>query len=96
MTIAQMFVQLTRRLEDIEEMLKERTDEVVDLDGACDLVGLRKPTIYALTSAGEIPHYKRGKKLYFRKSELQRWLTTRKVHGSNELAELAGGIGRVS
>lgn len=35
---------------------------------------LAEQTIYGLTSRNEIPHYKRGKKLYFLKTELEKWV----------------------
>ncbi len=41
---------------------------------ASEFLDLAPQTIYGLTSRNEIPHYKRGKKLYFLKAELERWI----------------------
>lgn len=38
-----------------------------------------KPTFYGLVSRGEIPHYKKGKKLFFLKSEIDNWFRSGKV-----------------
>ena len=48
--------------------------EIVFLEEAMQITGLAKPTIYAKTSRGEIPHYKRSRKLYFKRSELLQWI----------------------
>ena len=48
--------------------------EIVFLEEAMQITGLAKPTIYAKTSKGEIPHYKRSRKLYFKRSELMQWI----------------------
>ncbi|MEO1519068.1 MAG: helix-turn-helix domain-containing protein [Bacteroidota bacterium] len=49
-------------------------NEIVFLEEAMQITGLAKPTIYAKTSKGEIPHYKRSRKLYFKRTELLRWI----------------------
>lgn len=40
---------------------------------------LAKQTIYQKTSARTIPHYKRGSRIIFRKSEVDQWLQAGKV-----------------
>jgi len=49
-------------------------NEIIGIGEACDLLNLAKPTIYTRTSKGTIPHFKKGKKLYFRRSELLAWI----------------------
>jgi len=49
-------------------------NEIVFLEEAIVITGLAKPTLYAKTSKNEIPHYKRGRKLYFKRSELLAWI----------------------
>jgi excisionase family DNA binding protein len=48
--------------------------EYVEIDEACKILMKSKPTIYSLVCKKEIPHYKRGKRLYFKRSELLEWL----------------------
>lgn len=54
---------------------KTETDEIGGIDLAVKITGLAKPTIYSLVSQRLIPFSKpSGKKLYFRRSELQKWI----------------------
>lgn len=50
-------------------------NSLLTISQASELINLAKPTIYTLTSKGEIPFIKKGKKLYFKKVELLTWLT---------------------
>jgi len=46
----------------------------IEIDDACHLVKKARSTIYALVSRGELPAYKRGKRLYFYEDELINWI----------------------
>lgn len=48
--------------------------QVMNLVELCAYVGLSADAVYRKTSAGEIPHSKRGKKLYFSRAEIDKWL----------------------
>ena len=48
--------------------------EIIDVEEACQFLNLAKPTLYRYTSKGTIPHFKKGRKLYFRRSELLAWV----------------------
>ena len=50
------------------------SNELLNIEQAAEFLGLAKPTLYAHTSKREIPHLKRGKKLYFEKEKLIEWL----------------------
>ena len=47
----------------------------VGIDGACQIIGKAKPTIYALVRKRLLPCYKNGKKLYFFEDELLEWIS---------------------
>jgi excisionase family DNA binding protein len=55
---------------------KEETNEneFLTIIQASELLNLAKPTIYGLTHQSKIPFIKKGKKLYFKKSDLFEWL----------------------
>ena len=58
-----------------EGNLKEQNStEHFNVDQAATFLDLAKQTIYGLTYKDLIPHYKRGKKLYFLKAELEKWM----------------------
>ena len=49
------------------------------LDECCKYTGYSKSYMYKLTSGKSIPHSKRGKKVFFDKDELDKWLSRNKV-----------------
>jgi excisionase family DNA binding protein len=48
--------------------------EILTISEASEYLNLAKQTLYGFTSKNEIPFLKRGKKLYFQKGDLDRWL----------------------
>jgi len=44
-----------------------------------------KPTWYSKISKGEVPYYKRGKKVYFLKSEIDKWLKAGKCKSNADI-----------
>jgi excisionase family DNA binding protein len=61
----------------------------VDIKEAAELLFLAKPTVYGLVSRMEIPHYKRGKRLYFSRKELEKWLEEGKRKTRKEIEQEA-------
>ena len=51
---------------------------VFNLDEAAMFCGITTRTIYKKTSNGEIPHYKQAGKLFFKRVDLEAWLTEKK------------------
>ena len=52
---------------------QQKEDNLIDIDEACNILRRKKSTIYHLVRDGELPHYKTGKLLEFRPSELYAW-----------------------
>ena len=48
--------------------------EILNADEAAELLNLAKQTIYSLTSKRTIPHFKKQKLIYFKRSELLKWI----------------------
>lgn len=65
---------LKEELENSRSSAQDAKSEIVFLEEALEITGLAKPTLYSKTSKNEIPHYKRGRKLYFKRSELLAWI----------------------
>jgi excisionase family DNA binding protein len=53
---------------------------------------LTVPTIYALVHENKMPYYKKGKKLYFRKDEINEWLMEVRNKSKLELTKNCGSI----
>ena len=86
------------KLNTIENLLKTvmkndngtvRITEVLNLNQAAEYVSLSKSAIYKKTSERNIPHFKKGKKLYFKKRELDNWLTSMKISTKDEIDQAA-------
>ncbi|GGK53315.1 MULTISPECIES: helix-turn-helix domain-containing protein [Flavobacteriaceae] len=55
------------------------------LQQLADYASMSKSLIYKLTSSREIPHLKRGKRLYFSKMEIDEWLLKQKIKTVDEI-----------
>lgn len=66
------------------------TKEVLTSSEAAKYMGISPSTLYKLTSAKQIPHYKpNGKMCYFNRRELEAWLLSNKVATDAELTAQA-------
>lgn len=63
--------------------------EVLDISEAAMLTGYKLKGLYTLTHEKRIPHYKKNGKLYFKKSELEAWMTENKVLTDAEIQSKA-------
>lgn len=75
---------IKRQLDRIEQYAGIASKEVLTLEETMIYTGCARTTLYRLTSAKEIPHYKLGQALRFKKSELDEWLTRNKVATAKE------------
>ncbi|MFR9548240.1 MAG: helix-turn-helix domain-containing protein [Rikenellaceae bacterium] len=78
--LPQMVELLMQKIEGLEIKIDALTPNktkktTIDIDAAAEFTQKAKSTIYKLVRSGGIPAYKRGKKLYFVKEELEEWLT---------------------
>lgn len=85
MSLQTILARIETRLENVERLLTEGTaDAVLDVDAVRELTGLSRSAIYQKTCSRngeppELPHFKQGKRLYFRRSEITQWLTQNRV-----------------
>ncbi len=64
-------------------------EDILTIQQAMPILNLAKATIYTLTSKGKVPHFKKGKKLYFKRSELLRWIEDGKRKSKKEIEQEA-------
>lgn len=64
-------------------------DSLINVQEAAALLNLAVPTIYEKTSQKSIPHYKHGKKIMFKKSELLAWVEARRIKTIQEIRKEA-------
>lgn len=81
---------ILEKLESIERMLIEQNllkKEVLNFNEAAQYLEVSHSHLYKLTSSGFVPSYKpNGKKLYFNRTELDKWLLSNR-HDTNEDVE---------
>jgi excisionase family DNA binding protein len=67
------------------EAIADGSDTLLSLSEASAFVKLKPSWVYQLTALRKIPHFKRGRKLFFSKSELAQWLCENRVKTVSEL-----------
>lgn len=80
---------LSNKLDRIEALTLIGAKNILDLDEAVLFTGFSKGHIYRLTSDRKIPHFKKSRKLYFKKSELEDWMLEQKILTEDEIQSKA-------
>lgn len=80
---------ISNKLDRIEQLAIISSKTVLDLSEAAVFTGYSESHIYNLTSRKIIPHYKKNRKLYFKKAELEDWLLERQVKTDKEIESKA-------
>ena len=63
--------------------------EIMNVKEVATYLSLTPSAIYKLTSTKEIPHSKRGKRLYFYKEEINTWVFEHKQLTNNDIEKMA-------
>jgi len=61
----------------------------MNVEQLANYLDLSKSHIYKKTSSREIPHYKRGKKLYFSKQEIDKWILKNRIETTKEIDQIS-------
>jgi excisionase family DNA binding protein len=64
-----------------EQML---VDDVLDVEGATQLLRIGRNTVYELVGRNEIPHRRLGKQIRFSRAAIMRWLDSWSSQGAKE------------
>lgn len=71
-----------------EENMNRKSDEtLIDIQEAASILDLAVATIYEKTSERSIPHYKYGKNVKFKRSELMEWVEAGKVKTAADIKQ---------
>ena len=85
--------QLLQKVDGIERLLlmqkapSEEVDKLLTVEECAKFLNLSKQTIYGLTSKGELPMMKRGKRCYFSKLELIDYIKGGRNQTNTEMEE---------
>ena len=92
---------IVQRLDSIEKLLNELskyannskpqkdTDEIMTVEQLSDYLTIARQTIYEKCSKKEIPYFKAGKRLYFKKSVINDWINGGRRYTTDELMQQA-------
>ncbi len=67
----------------------EIAPKILNTQTVAEYLNLSSSCIYKLTSSKEIPHSKRGKRLYFDKNEIDKWVMKNKCVTNNDINDMA-------
>lgn len=85
--------EIIEHIENLRQLIESQgihTKAVLNFNEACQYLELSQSHLYKLTSAGNIPHYKpNGKKLYFKRTELENWLLRNRNSTQEEIDQRA-------
>lgn len=81
--ILQKLDKIEKSLEELKNKQTENPSDKLDILNTvevADYIKLAVPSVYGLVHHNKIPHCKKGKKLYFIKSDIDKWI----LEGSNK------------
>lgn len=90
-TVYQIFLKV-ERLESLMQQ-KQRVnasipeEDLMTIEEVCKFLKLSKPTVYNLVSASKIPNSKVGKRLYFSRSKILKWIESGERKTKRQYAE---------
>jgi len=82
--------ELTRKVDELYKVInkvqpQEPEDQFLTVEQTADFLTLSVPTIYSKVSRRELPHMKRGKRLYFARKDLEAYLQGGRVKTVSEI-----------
>jgi len=77
-----------KELVDIKQLIENQDLELLDVKQAAEFLKLKPAYIYSLIHQKKIPYYKPlGKRVYFSKAELNKWVIGSKIKSVGEVEE---------
>lgn len=84
-----MKVGIEERIERIEKLLIINAKQVLNAGECALMLGISESRVRHLACDKDIPHYKKGKLLFFKKSEIEDWMLRDRVPTNEEIREKA-------
>jgi len=82
---------IENRIKSIESKIAVTTNEngssldIMSLNQLCEFYDFGKSYVYKKTSNREIPYYKNGKRLYFKRIEIDEWLLDNRIKTNKDI-----------
>lgn len=82
---ANVIEEMNLKLDRIERLTLLAAKPVLDIEEAALFTGFSVGHLYRLTSGKGIPHYKKDRKLYFKKTELEEWMLESRILTNDQI-----------
>ena len=77
---------ISTQLEELKSILSQQQEKPLCFQEAASYLDISKSYLYKLTCFNKIPHYKpNGKKIYFTKADLDKWILRNRVKSTDEI-----------
>lgn len=83
-----VMINIAQRFDRLEQLTLIGAKPILNLDEAVAFTGLSKGHMYRLTSTKQIPYYKKCRKIYFKKSELEEWMLESRIPTQSEIESI--------
>ncbi len=96
--VPKVVLEMSERIKNLETLILQKSqpendiEQPTDIEGASIITGKSIATLYGLCQKKQIPYSKRGKRLYFFKSELIEWIKEGRRKTVAEVQEEAENI----
>ncbi len=86
--VESLLTQMQMQLKAIANLsVYKKENEIMNTDELAKYIKHTKATIYGYISRREIPYYKGAKRIYFKKEEIDNWLTNNRIPTNKEIQE---------
>ena len=82
---------IAKRLDRLETLAALSSKTVLDIKDTAELTGYSVKYLRLLIAKREIPHYRRGNRLYFDRDEIEEWMLGERIPTNEEMKVKAIG-----
>ena len=82
---------IAKRLDRLETLTALSAKNVLDINDTAELTGYSVKYLRLLIARREIPHYRRGNRLYFNRDEIEDWMMGERIPTNEEIQTRAMG-----
>jgi excisionase family DNA binding protein len=82
---------ISARLDRLEAQMVLATKTVLDINDVSSLTGYTVKYLRQLVARRDIPHYRRGNRLYFNREEIEDWMMGERIPTNDEIRAKAVG-----
>jgi len=76
---------IAQRLERLEALVTLSAKEVLDINDVAQLTGYSVKYLRTMIASRDIPHYKRGNRLFFNREEIEDWMMGTRIPTREEM-----------